>query len=58
VFRITPAGEETVLWDFGFGGNGAQVNPRSVVQSADGSLFGVTTSGGPAGGGTIYQLTL
>jgi uncharacterized repeat protein (TIGR03803 family) len=58
IFRITPAGEETVLWDFGFGGNGAQVNPLSVVQSADGSLFGVTSFGGPAGGGSIYQLTL
>ena len=58
IFRITPAGEETVLWDFGFGGNGAQVFPLSVVQSTDGSLFGVTSSGGPAGGGSIYQLTL
>ena len=56
IFRITPAGEESVLWDFGFGGNGAQVSPLSVVQSADGSLFGVTSSGGPAGGGSIFQL--
>lgn len=58
IFRITPAGEETVLWDFGFGGNGAQVNPLSVVQSTDGSLFGVTSFAGPASGGSIYQLTL
>lgn len=57
VFRVTPAGEETVLWDFGFGGNGAQPFPLSVVQSADGSLFGVTTVGSPTGGGLIYQLT-
>jgi len=57
IFRVTPTGEETVLWDFGFGGNGAQVFPLSVIQSADGRLFGVTKSGGPAAGGTIYQLT-
>ena len=57
IFRVTPAGEETVLWDFGFGGNGAQVFPLSVVQNADGSLFGVTGSGGTTGGGTIYRLT-
>lgn len=56
LFRVTPAGEETVLWDFGFGGNGAQVNPLSVVQSSDGSFFGVTSTGGPAAGGTIYKL--
>jgi uncharacterized repeat protein (TIGR03803 family) len=57
IFRVTPAGQETVLWDFGFGGNGAQVNPLSLVQSTDGSFFGVTSSGGPPAGGTIYQLT-
>jgi uncharacterized repeat protein (TIGR03803 family) len=58
IFRVTPSGEETVLWDFGFGGNGTQVSPLSVVQSADGSLLGVTSSGGSAAGGSIYQLTL
>ena len=57
IFRVTPAGEETVLWDFGFGGNGAQVFPLSLVQSSDGSFFGVTSTGGPVAGGTIYQLT-
>lgn len=58
IFRVTPAGEETVLWDFGFGGNGASGTPLSVVQNANGSLFGVSTSGGSAGEGSIYQLTL
>jgi uncharacterized repeat protein (TIGR03803 family) len=57
IFRVTPAGEETVLWDFGFGSNGAQVNPLSLVQRSDGSFFGVTSTGGPPAGGTIYQLT-
>jgi uncharacterized repeat protein (TIGR03803 family) len=57
VFRVTPDGQEIVLWDFGFGGNGAAPFPLGVVQNADGSLFGVNWIGGPSGGGTIYQLT-
>jgi uncharacterized repeat protein (TIGR03803 family) len=57
VFRVTPDGQEIVLWDFGFGGNGTQPFPLGVAQNADGSLFGVNWIGGPAGGGTIYQLT-
>jgi uncharacterized repeat protein (TIGR03803 family) len=58
VFRLTPAGVETVLWDFGFGGNGGFSQPFSLVEDADGNFYGTTSGGGGAAGGTIFKLIL
>jgi uncharacterized repeat protein (TIGR03803 family) len=56
VFRITPAGAETVLWNFGSAGDGR--NPGSgVVQDADGNFYGTTSGGGPIGAGTVFRVT-
>ena len=57
IFRLTPAGVEAVLYDFGFGGNGVWLYPRELVEAPDGSLYGITWIGGGAGGGTAYRLT-
>jgi uncharacterized repeat protein (TIGR03803 family) len=59
LFRITSAGELTTLYNFC-----SQVNcsdgavPNSVIQGADGSLFGVTGAGGAGFGGTAFKATL
>jgi uncharacterized repeat protein (TIGR03803 family) len=58
IFRLTPDGVETVLWDFGFGGNGGFSTGFGVVEGADGNLYGVTSGGGAAAGGTLFKLIL
>lgn len=60
VFKITPAGVETLLYSFAGGAaNGA--TPQSLIQGTDGNFYGATAQGGVgscAGGcGTIFKLT-
>jgi uncharacterized repeat protein (TIGR03803 family) len=72
VFRLTPTGEETVLYSFA-GGTTDGANPQGLMQGHDGNLYGVTTSGGInacqlvetgsntggfTGCGVIYSVTL
>ncbi|WP_433965518.1 choice-of-anchor tandem repeat GloVer-containing protein [Tunturiibacter gelidiferens] len=65
VFRINPAGSETVLFAFPSGGNEGS-NPQSaVVRDAQGNLYGTTPFGGThgrdkfgdGGDGVLYKLT-
>ncbi len=56
VFKITPAGAETVLHDFGSGADGAQPT-GSLLQGKDGSLYGTTSAGGVANQGVIFRIT-
>ena len=57
VYRITPAGVETVLHSFG-GIKGDGREPEgSLIQARDGNLLGVTTAGGVAGHGTVFSIT-
>jgi uncharacterized repeat protein (TIGR03803 family) len=58
VFKITPTGEETVLYLFaGYPADGE--GPNSLIQGSDGNFYGVTSNGGSnnSNGGTIFQLT-
>ena len=63
VFKITPAGQEQVLYQFKGHGDGA--NPSaSVVVDARGNLYGTTAWGGRFGGvcviygcGTVFKVT-
>lgn len=56
LFRMTPNGALTTLGSFN-GTNGA--HPRTeLIFGNDGSLYGTTSSGGPAGGGTIFRLAM
>jgi uncharacterized repeat protein (TIGR03803 family) len=64
VFRINPAGSETVLYTFPSGGDEGS-NPQSaLVQDAQGNLYGTTPFGGTRinvndtlGSGVLFKLT-
>jgi uncharacterized repeat protein (TIGR03803 family) len=55
VFRITPAGAETVLYSFT--GNSDGSNPTGVIQGSDGNFYGATESVGDAGPFTVFKVT-
>jgi uncharacterized repeat protein (TIGR03803 family) len=58
IFRITPAGEETVLYSFGTSANvGTQPN-GALIQASDGNFYGTTASGGAANDGTVFKLVV
>ena len=44
IFKLNPAGQETVLYSFSGAGDGA--NPNDVILDANGNLYGTTYSGG------------
>jgi hypothetical protein len=52
VYRITPAGAFTQLYNFAGNFFGSSTNFYGLVQASDGNLYGVTPSGGANGGGT------
>jgi uncharacterized repeat protein (TIGR03803 family) len=56
VFRITPAGSETVLYSFAGGTDGATPY-AGVIQGSDGNFYGTTSDGGAAGVGTLFDIT-
>jgi len=60
LFRITSSGAFTKLWDFDQTKTSVNgIAPwGAMTQASDGNLYGTTTGGGPAGGGTLYRLTL
>ncbi len=59
VFKITPAGVETVLYSFGTSSTDA-INPSNVIQGTDGNFYGTTGLGGANGTpgyGTVFMVT-
>ena len=56
VFRVTPAGAQTVLWNFGAGEDGQTPKGR-LLQASDGNFYGTTESGGEFGFGTVFKIT-
>jgi len=63
VFRMTPAGDVTVLHAFAGGPDGRQPQ-AALIQATDGNFYGTTTYGGflsmglcTAGCGTIFKMT-
>lgn len=57
VFKITPNGQETVLWNFGAGNDGR--NPfGNLFFGQDGSLYGTASAGGAQGFGAVFRVTL
>ena len=55
VFRLTPAGVESVLWNFGATADGQ--TPEGVVEGPDGALYGITIGGGTYSVGTAFKVT-
>lgn len=58
-FELTPAGgtwTEKVLYNFGAGTDAAYPGGSLTFDPA-GNLYGITTFGGPAGSGTVFELT-
>lgn len=59
VFRVSTAGKERVLYDFGEASNGFGAQPGALT-ALNGTLYGTTTYGGTgcaSGCGTIYSVT-
>jgi uncharacterized repeat protein (TIGR03803 family) len=56
VFKLSPAGQETVLYSFGHGADGA-IPIAGVTIDGTGKLYGTTSVGGAYGNGTVFQLT-
>ncbi len=56
VFRISPSGSLTNLWEFTGGNDGA--NPMAgLVQGIDSNFYGTTPYGGATGNGTVFRTT-
>ncbi len=55
VFKLDPAGQETVLHSFGEGADGG-VPWGSLVRGPCGDLYGTTKYGGRSGDGTVYRV--
>jgi uncharacterized repeat protein (TIGR03803 family) len=62
VFKITPAGQFTTLYQFCSNYNGTLCldgyNPPSgLIQGSDGKFYGATSQGGAYNGGTVFSIT-
>jgi len=58
LFRLTPAGEFTVLHQFTLAPNNAcGADTWALMQAKDGHIYGVTERGGASNGGAIYRWT-
>lgn len=55
IFKIDPAGQETVLYSFTGGADGAWPH-AGLTRDAAGSLYGTTLGGGLSGGGVCFAL--
>jgi uncharacterized repeat protein (TIGR03803 family) len=58
IFRITPAGEETILYSFGTSANVGTQPSGALIQASDGNFYGTTASGGAANDGTVFKLVV
>jgi uncharacterized repeat protein (TIGR03803 family) len=58
VFKITPAGVETVLYSFGSDtGTDGNEPYAGLTQGSDGNFYGTTRVGGANGAGTVFKIT-
>ncbi len=56
VFKMTPKGRVSILYNFKGGSDGAFPD-AGLVQGTDGMLYGTTGGGGSAGFGTLFQIS-
>ncbi len=57
LFKITPAGAETVVYSFGANPTDGQTPYSSVIEDKKGNLWGTTYYGGANGLGTAFEIT-
>ena len=57
IFRMTPNFQVSILHHFAGGGNDGNGPSLGLMQATDGNLYGMTTLGGAANMGTIYQVS-
>jgi uncharacterized repeat protein (TIGR03803 family) len=57
IFKITPGGTLTTLYNLGTQSTDGSFPYASPIQGTDGNWYGTTNSGGTGGYGTIYKLT-
>ncbi|WP_157572459.1 choice-of-anchor tandem repeat GloVer-containing protein [Nevskia soli] len=59
VFKLTPAGVETVLYSFGSNAanNDGAYPYSSVIQASDGNFYGTATGGTHGTGGAVFKVT-
>ncbi|HLY02898.1 MAG TPA: choice-of-anchor tandem repeat GloVer-containing protein [Candidatus Cybelea sp.] len=55
VFKVTPAGKESVLHSFGGAGDGEE--PNAGLIALNGTLYGTTALGGANGDGIVFAIT-
>jgi uncharacterized protein (TIGR03437 family) len=58
IFSITLAGAPTILYKFPSVANDGLNPSGSLIQAADGNIYGTTSAGGISGNGTVFRLTL
>lgn len=61
VFKVTTGGTLTTLYNFCSKAgctDGSYPGPGALLQATNGDFYGVTTSGGASGQGTVYKMTL
>jgi uncharacterized repeat protein (TIGR03803 family) len=57
VFKLQPDGTGyAVIYSFAYSGSDGQHPAPALTRAANGALYGVTDSGGPNGGGTLFAL--
>jgi uncharacterized repeat protein (TIGR03803 family) len=56
VFRISAAGDESTLYSFTGGADGAN-SAAGLIEGTDGNLYGTTYYGGEANSGTVFRIT-
>ena len=56
IFKVTPAGVETVLYSFA-GGNDGAIPQTPLVQGSDGNFYGTTPFGGTFSNGVAFRVT-
>ena len=57
VFKATPSGVVTTLYDFNAGGPDGFLCVSGLTLGADGNFYGVTYSGGANNSGTVFKIT-
>ena len=57
VFKITPVGAITTLYDFNAGGSDGFLTVSGLTLGTDGNFYGTTYSGGANNSGTIFKIT-